>query len=141
MANVFISHSSADVGWADEVHQWLSEDGHKVFLDSDKDDGITAGDELRAHLYERLRWADAVICVVTPPYLTSPWCAAEIGAAHALGSEILPVRASSQPLDNRLLTTKQYVDVVRDAPYARDRPRLRLSVIDGTLGRAALATA
>ena len=98
MANVFISHCSADKSWAEQIHQWLSEDGHKVFLDSDKDDGIAAGDERRTRLYERLRWADAVICVVTPPYLTSPWCAAEIGAAQALGSEILPVRASSEPL-------------------------------------------
>jgi WD40 repeat protein len=134
MANVFISHSSADVAWADEIHQWLAADGHKVFLDSDKDDGIAAGDEWRPRLYERLRWADAVICVVTPPYLASPWCSAEIGAAQALGSEILPVRASSEPLDDRLLTAKQYVDVVRDASDARDRLRLRLSIIDGTGG-------
>ncbi|MBV8349939.1 MAG: toll/interleukin-1 receptor domain-containing protein, partial [Mycolicibacterium sp.] len=104
MANVFISHSSADVGWAEEIQKWLSADGHKVFLDSDKDDGIAAGDEWQARLYERLRWADAVICVVTPPYLTSPWCAAEIGAAQALGCEVLPVRASSEPVDDRLLT-------------------------------------
>ena len=135
MANVFISHNSSDVGWAEQIHQWLSEDGHKVFLDSDKDDGIATGDEWRPRLYERLRWADAVICVVTPPYLASPWCSAEIGAAQALGSEILPVRASSEPLDDRLLTTKQYVDVVRDASDAHDRLRLRLSIIDGTGGR------
>jgi len=135
VANVFISHAGADLGWADEIRQWLSEDGHQVFLDSDKEYGIAAGDEWRPRLYERLRWADAVICVVTPPYLTSPWCAAEIGAAQALGSEILPVRASSEPLDDRLLTSKQYVDVVADASGARDRLRLRLSVIDGTGGR------
>ena len=134
MAKVFVSHSSADKSCAEQIHQWLSEDGHKVFFDSDKDDGIAAGDEWRPRLYERLRWADAVICVVTPPYLTSPWCAAEIGAAQALGSEILPVRASSEPLDDRLLTSKQYVDVVGDASGARDRLRLRLSIIDGTGG-------
>jgi WD40 repeat protein len=134
VANVFISHSSADIGWAEQIHRWVSEDGHKAFLDSDKDDGIVAGDEWRARLYERLRWAGAVICVVTPPYLASPWCAAEIGAAQALGSEILPVRASSEPLDDRLLTSKQYVDVARDPAGARDRLRLRLSIIDGAGG-------
>jgi WD40 repeat protein len=135
VANVFISHAGADVGWADEIHQWLAEDRHKIFLDSNIDDGVAAGEEWRPRLYERLRWADAVICVVTPAYLASPWCAAEIGAAQALGSEILPVRASSEPLDNGLLTTKQFVDVVRDASSARDRLRLRLSIIDGTGGR------
>ena len=111
------------------------EDAHKVFLDSDQSDGVRAGEEWRPRLYERLRWADAVICVVTPPYLESAWCAAEIGAAQALGSEVLPVRASSEPLDDRLLTTKQYVDVVRDASGARDRLRWRLSIIDGSGGR------
>ena len=51
MANVFISHAGADTGWAEQIHQWLWEDGHKVFLDSDKDDGIVAGDEWGARLY------------------------------------------------------------------------------------------
>ena len=135
MANVFISHTGADIGWAEQIHQWLLEDAHKVFLDSDQGDGVRAGEEWRPRLYERLRWADAVICVVTPAYLESAWCAAEIGAAQALGSEILPVRAASEPLDDQLLTTKQYVDVVRDASGARARLRLRLSIIDGSGGR------
>src|SRR6476620_8951171 len=89
VANVFISHTGADIGWAEQIHQWLLEDAHKVFLDSDQGDGVRAGEEWRPRLYERLRWADAVICVVTPAYLESAWCAAEIGAAQALGSEIL----------------------------------------------------
>ena len=135
MANVFISHSSTDTRWAEQIRQWLSGDGHKVFLDSHKGDGIRSGDDWQPRLFERLRWADAVVCVVTPSYFASPWCAAEIGAAQALGSEILPVRASSEPLDDRLLKTKQYVDVIHDASDARDRLRLRLSDIDGTGGR------
>ena len=136
MAKVFISHSDTDARWAEQIHQWLSKDGHKVFLYSHRDDGTAAGDEWRPRLYERLRWADAVVCVVTPQYLTSVWSAAEIGAAQALGIEILPVNASSEPLDHRLLTTKQYVDVVRDASDARERLRSRLSIIDGTGGRS-----
>jgi WD40 repeat protein len=135
VANVFISHTGADIGWAQQIHGWLSEDQHSVFLDVDQHDGVRAGEEWRPRLYERLRWADAVICVVTPAYLESAWCAAEIGAAQALGIEILPVRAASEPLDDQLLTTKQYVDVVRDASGGRDRLRLRLSVIDGSGGR------
>ncbi len=135
VANVFISHSSADNSWAQEIHQWLLEDRHNVFLDRDKQDGIPAGDQWERRLYERLRWADAVVCVVTPSYLKSAWCAAEIGAAHALGSELLPVRASSEQLDDRLLNLKQYVDVVRDASDARERLRSRLDVIDGGGGR------
>jgi WD40 repeat protein len=135
VANVFISHSSDDAGWAADIHQWLTEDGHHVFLDQHQSDGIAAGDDWEQRLYDRLRWADAVICVVTPSYLKSVWCAAEIGAARALGNELLPVLASAERVEDRLLATKQYVDAVHDPDDARSRLRSRLSVIDGAGGR------
>ena len=135
LANVFISHSSADKTWAEKIYQWLSEDRHQVFLDSDPHDGIPVGDDWEPKLYERLRWADAVICVVTPSYLESVWCAAEIGAARALGSELLPVRATAEPVEHRLLRFKQAVDVARDPVEARERLQSRLSVVDGGGGR------
>ena len=54
MANVFISHTGADIGWARQIHGWLSEDGHSVFLDVDQHDGVPVGVEWRRLLYERL---------------------------------------------------------------------------------------
>jgi hypothetical protein len=105
-ANVFISHTGADAEWAEEICRWLLDDDHNVFLDVDKRDGVSPGDDWEPLLYERLRWADAVVCVVTPSYLQS---AAEIGAARALGSELLPVCVTSEPLDDHLLRLKQYV--------------------------------
>ena len=143
MANVFISHTGADIGWAREIHRWLSEDGHQVFLDVDRHDGVPVGVEWERLLYERLRWADAVVCVVSPAYFESVWCAAEIGAARALGTELLPVRAACGQLDDRLLTLLQFVDVAGDPADARERLRSRLSVIDGDrragLGRRSIA--
>ena len=135
MANVFISHSGDGVGWAEQIDEWLSEDNHEVFLDRDKHHGIHAGEDWELRLYERLRWADAVVCIVTPAYLESVWCAAEIGAARALGCELLPVRATSEVLEHRLIQLKQFVDVVRDPSDARERLRSRLSMIDGSGGR------
>jgi hypothetical protein len=55
------------------VHRWLVEAGHEVFLDQDLRDGIAVGDEWE----QRLRWAGAMICVITSAYLDSTWCAAE----------------------------------------------------------------
>jgi WD40 repeat protein len=135
MANVFISHTGADAEWAEQVCRWLREDAHNVFLDVDKRDGVSPGEDWEALLYERLRWADAVVCVVSPAYLQSVWCAAEIGAARALGSELLPVRVTSEPLDDHLLRLKQYVNAAQDASDARDRLRSSLRRIDGTGGR------
>ena len=67
MANVFISHSSADNDWAEKIYVWLEEDGHNLFLDRDLTDGIVVGVDWERRLYERLRWADAVVCVVSEP--------------------------------------------------------------------------
>jgi len=93
MARVFISHSSKNNDLAAEVRDWLTGDGHEVFLDCDRHDGIETGDLWKERLYERLRRADAVVCVVTGDYTKSQWCFAEIFAAQTLGSLLLPLTA------------------------------------------------
>jgi TIR domain len=93
MTRVFISHSSKNNQLAVDVQGWLKTDGHDVFLDYDRQDGIEGGDLWEEWLYERLRWADAVVCLVTDEYVTSQWCFGEIVAAKTLGSRILPLAA------------------------------------------------
>ena len=109
MARVFISHAGADIGLAEKVHRWLIDDGHDAFLDRDVNDGILPGEVWEERLYKELRKADAVVCITTQAYLSSVWCAAEIGAARGLGSELLPVRFSATvrgtPCSKRLTTS------------------------------------
>ena len=93
MARVFVSHASEDHLVATQLHQWLVDDGHDVFLDQDLRDGIALGEKWEQRLYERLRWADAVVCLITASYNNSAWCAAEVGIARSQGSRLLPVRA------------------------------------------------
>ena len=131
MAKVFISHAGADIAWAEQVQLWLKEDGHDAFLDRDKNDGILSGEEWEKRLYTELRKADAVVCVVTQAYLKSVWCVAEIGAARALGTELLPVRFSSAGERHTLLKPIHGIDAALDPSEARERLRSRLSVIDG----------
>ena len=76
MARVFISHSGRNSSIADEVHRWLVDSGHDAFLDQDLSDGLLVGEEWQQRLHERLRWADAVLCVLTTAYLGSVWCTA-----------------------------------------------------------------
>ena len=45
MARVFVSHASEDHLVAAQLHQWLVDDGHDVFLDQDLRDGIALGEE------------------------------------------------------------------------------------------------
>lgn len=74
MARVFVSHASEDGECAAELHRWLVGEGHEVFLDGDPRDGLRVGEEWERRLHERLRWADAVVCVVTSAAVASTWC-------------------------------------------------------------------
>jgi WD40 repeat protein len=95
MARVFLSHASADVAATDRVHGWLVEDGHEVFLDRHPRTGIAPGDEWAERLHERLRWADATVCLLTRAYAASTWCAAEVAVARSRGGLVVPVRVEA----------------------------------------------
>src|SRR5580704_14011889 len=106
VARVFISHASEDRERAGPLHQWLFDEGHDVFLAQDLRDGILVGEEWERLLRERLRWADAVLCVITRAHLGSLWCTAEVAIALSWGSRLLPVRAEPG-LVHPLLTSVQ----------------------------------
>jgi hypothetical protein len=61
VARVFVSHAGEDRVLAGEVHRWLVEAGHEVFLDQDLRDGIALGEEWERRLHERcgglMRWS------------------------------------------------------------------------------------
>jgi WD40 repeat protein/energy-coupling factor transporter ATP-binding protein EcfA2 len=114
VARVFVSHASQDRAWAGQLHQWLVAEDHEVFLDTDPHDGIVVGEEWDQRLHERLRWADAVICVVTSAAVASTWCTAEISIALSRGSRLLPVRAE-RGANHPLLKSAQYADLTVDS--------------------------
>ncbi len=134
MARVFVSHAGADLALACEVHGWLVEAGHEVFLDRDPQDGLVVGEQWEQLLYERLRWADAVVCVVTSAYLVSPWCTAEVGVAQARGSRVLPLRAEPDVV-HPLLGSTQYTDYTVNPAHGPGRFGRRAAT-----GRPRLAT-
>ena len=105
--------ASADAALAGEVHRWLVEDGHEVFLDQDLRDGLVVGEEWEQRLHERLRWADAVVCLLTSAYLASVWCTAELVTAQNRGSRLLPVRAEPG-VNHPLLKAVQRADAATD---------------------------
>ena len=105
MARVFVSHAGADVAATELVYRWLADDDHEVFLDRHPHSGIAPGDEWTKRLHERLRWADAVVCVVTSAYTRSNWCAAEVTLARSRGALVLPVRAEARACATRCWPT------------------------------------
>src|SRR3954451_9019159 len=120
MARVLVSHASTDAVLAAEVHRWLVDGGREAFLDQDLSDGLVVGEEWERRLHERLRWDDAVVCVLTSAYLASVWCTAELAIAQSRGSRLLPVRAEPV-VRHPLLDSVQYMDMTTDAAAARAR--------------------
>ena len=118
MARVFVSHAGEDLTLAREVHRWLVEAGHEVFLAQDLRDGIAVGEQWEQRLHDELRLADAVVCVLTSAYLASTWCAAEVGIARSRGSRLLPLRVEPD-LAHPLLKSVQHTDLTRDLAEAR----------------------
>jgi WD40 repeat protein len=131
---VFVSHAGDDLGWAEEVRSWLVADGHEVFLDRNLRDGLAVGEEWEQRLHERLRWADAVVCVVTAAFLRSVWCTAEVGIARSRGSRVLPVLVEAG-VAHPLLPTLQHVDAVADPDGARSELLAALARVDAGGGR------
>ncbi len=120
MTRVFISHSSKNNEFATEVRGWLKADGHDVFLDYDRHDGIEGGSLWKERLYEKLRWADVVLCIVTDDYVMSQWCFGEIVGAKTLGSRIVPL-AAEEKVCHPLLDGLQHVHYRSGQVQARER--------------------
>ncbi|MGH3971994.1 MAG: TIR domain-containing protein [Pseudonocardiaceae bacterium] len=135
MARVFLSHAGEDQKPTDDVHEWLLDGGHEVFLDRDMRNGIALGAEWEKRLHERLRWADAVVCVVTSAYISSVWCTAEIGIARSRGCRLLPV-LTEPGMQHPLLASLQHVDSTKDEAAAREKITQALRLVDvvGGLG-------
>ncbi len=114
MARVFVSYASQDRACAGQLHQWLVDEGHEVFLDRDLRNGIAVGEQWDTRLHERLRWADAVVCVVTAASVASKWCWTEVGIALSRGSRVLPALAEPG-VSHPLLPCAQYADLTVDA--------------------------
>ena len=112
MPAVFISHSSHDNKVANDLKAWLTTLGfERVFLDFDKDTGFGAGDDWEKHLYAEIARCHAVILILTPNWLASKWCFAELVQARALGKVILPVICA--PLgEHKVLPQIQSVDLI-----------------------------
>jgi energy-coupling factor transporter ATP-binding protein EcfA2 len=113
MIKVFVSYAGKDRERADELHQWLINKGHEVFLAHDLRDGVVGGEQWRLRLYERLRWADAVVCVLTRAYVASTWCTAEVAIAQSRGSRLIPI-LDELGVVHPLLSDVQHIDRTRN---------------------------
>jgi tetratricopeptide (TPR) repeat protein len=135
MPAIFISHSSLDQKAADDIKAVLGGLGFdRVFLDFDKVNGIGAGEHWEKRLYEELARCHAVVLILTPNWLASKWCFAELQQARALGKVILPIVFT--PLgDSYVLPEIQTVDLIDWKREGLARLEQRLNAIAHELAR------
>jgi tetratricopeptide (TPR) repeat protein len=135
MPAIFISHSSLDPKEADDIKASLAHLGfERVFLDFDKATGIDAGENWEKRLYEELARCHAVILILTPNWMASKWCFAELTQARALGKVILPIIC--KPLAERLVLPEvQAIDLLDWNAGGLARLEQRLLAIKDELAR------
>ena len=135
MPAIFISHSSMDRDVSGDIKAVLARLGFEhVFLDFDKETGLGIGENWEKRLYEELSRCHAVVLVLTPAWLASKWCFAELTQARALGKVILPVLC--EPLGGQfVLPDIQAVDLVDWNAGGLERLEQRLRAISDELAR------
>src|SRR5262245_1338925 len=126
MTAIFISHSSADNTAAAEMKRWLEAQGHtSLFLDFDPEAGIKGGSGWEQTLYQKLRQCQAVIALLTPNWLASKWCFAELVQARERGKAIFPVKV--QPCDaGGVFGDIQHIDLTAQPEEGYKRLRIGL---------------
>jgi formylglycine-generating enzyme required for sulfatase activity len=136
MPAIFISHSSRDNAVASDIRSWLAKlEFEQVFLDFDDDTGIVIGEDWEKRLYTEIARCHAVILVLTPNWLASKWCFAELTQARALGKVLLPLIC--EPLgEHKVLPQVQAADLI-DWRNAQGLARIeqRLNAITDELAR------
>jgi hypothetical protein len=128
VAQLFVSHSSADNELAAEVLECLADLGYEsVFLDFDPTGGLVPGQAWRDQLFTNLDACDAVVFVTTPRSVASQWCHSELALTRWLRKPILSLLvddADPHPLTSDL----QGLDVSSTA-IDRDRVRAALTAL------------
>jgi hypothetical protein len=99
MADIFLSHSSADNDAADRIKAWLGRDrsSWSVFLDKSPRDGILAGQSWQDRLRSELQSCRLVLAVITKDWLASRWCFTEAVTANFRGKDFVGVLPAALP--------------------------------------------
>ena len=136
MPAIFVSHSSEDRLLSAEMMAVLEQLGiERVFLDFDKMSGIGVGESWEKRLYHEIMRCHAVILILTPAWLRSKWCFAEMTQARALGKVLLPVICQPLGGERFVLPDIQALDLINWNSEGLNRLEQRLRSISDELAR------
>ena len=89
LGEIFISHASADAPSAALVAEGVRQTGHRIFRDSDREDGIAPGAAWQKTLLRELRLCDAMVFLNSRASQASMCCHCELVVATELGKRDL----------------------------------------------------
>jgi WD40 repeat protein len=107
LAEIFISHASADNLCAGRAAEALRLAGHGVFLDSDRAEGIVPGAAWQRTLLRELRICDAVVFLNSRAAQASMWCHSELVVASDLRKRLYSLDLGPDLLPHPLLESVQ----------------------------------
>ena len=118
LADVFISYTGRDWGWASWLDFTLREAGYATKVQGYD---FMVGKSFVNAMDEALKQSRLVACLLSPAYLDSRWCGEEWQAA-LVKDKLLPLRIAECDLDG-LLAPRAYLDLV-GVPEAEARERI-----------------
>ena len=122
MSRIFVSHSSKDNRQAVALRAWLvGQDpplANEIFLDTDPGTGLKPGVKWKNQLVSANSRCEAVICLLSTNWESSPECLAEYRTAENLGKQILCARL--QDGTGRYTSEWQHIDLFADGQSAED---------------------
>ncbi|NJM55964.1 MAG: toll/interleukin-1 receptor domain-containing protein [Verrucomicrobiae bacterium] len=90
---VFISYSHSDTKTVNAIEKWLLENDIPYFRDTTD---IQLGQAIPPAVINAIRSSSHVLVIVSPGSEKSPWVNYEMGLAHGLGADILPLLTHSR---------------------------------------------
>ncbi len=99
MADIFLSHSTADDEVANLIKAWLERDrgSWSVFLEHDNHDGVLAGQCWQNRLRSELQSCRLVLAIITPNWIASRWCFTEAVIATFRGKDFVGILPNALP--------------------------------------------
>ena len=107
MGQMFISYATSDAAFGSRVADGLRRAGHRIFRDSDLDDGIAPGADWQRTLFRELRSCDVVVFLNSSASQESMWCHSELVVAIELQKRVYSLDLASGIGPHPLLTRVQ----------------------------------
>jgi Novel STAND NTPase 1/TIR domain len=107
VGEIFISYASADAALAARVAEGVRQAGHRIFLDSDREDGIAPGAAWQKTLFRELHICDAVVFLNSGASQVSMWCHSELVVATELAKRIYSLDLAPDVRPHPLLQSLQ----------------------------------